>query len=90
MWKRAIRPLQVRFNSKVPAPKIQETALYEAEVLSGTPVEVLQQGVRIYRPAKTAMQSGTALSEQWRIDFDVQGRWENELMGWSSRFISLT
>jgi NADH dehydrogenase (ubiquinone) Fe-S protein 4 len=51
----------------------------------GVPQEVLSRGVRIYRPAKTAMQSGTAGTEEWKIDFDVQGRWENELMGWSSR-----
>jgi NADH dehydrogenase (ubiquinone) Fe-S protein 4 len=56
----------------------------------GVPPEVLSRGVRIYRPAKTAMQSGTAGTEEWKIDFDVQGRWENELMGWSSRSEILT
>jgi NADH dehydrogenase (ubiquinone) Fe-S protein 4 len=30
------------------------------------------------------MQSGTGSAEDWRIDFDTNPRWQNELMGWSS------
>ncbi|KAJ3362560.1 hypothetical protein HDU91_003370 [Kappamyces sp. JEL0680] len=58
--------------------------VFEAEVLSGVPDEVTNRTVRIYRPAKTAMQSGTANTEEWKIDFDVEDKWQNELMGWSS------
>ena len=41
----------------------------------------------IYRPAKTATQSGNWHSHQWRMDWDVLSkghRWENPLMGWQS------
>merc|ERR1719227_80714 len=40
--------------------------------------------VRIYKPAKNAMQSGTAGIKRWKIEFDNQQRWENNLMGWAS------
>ena len=41
----------------------------------------------IYRPAKTATQSGDWHGHHWRMDWDVlqKGhRWENPLMGWQS------
>lgn len=41
----------------------------------------------IYRPTKTATQSGTWHSQHWLMDWDVlpKGhRWENPLMGWQS------
>ena len=41
----------------------------------------------IYKPAKTATQSGNWTSEHWLMDWDVlpKGhRWENPLMGWAS------
>lgn len=41
----------------------------------------------IYRPAKTATQSGDWHGHQWRMDWDVLSkghRWENPLMGWQS------
>ena len=75
----------VRHSSKLPASIVKPSALvYEAEVLSGVPDEVTNRKVTIYRPAKTAMQSGTAGTEEWRIEFDTKPRWENDLMGWSS------
>jgi NADH dehydrogenase (ubiquinone) Fe-S protein 4 len=40
--------------------------------------------VRIYKPAKNAMQSGTAGIKRWKIEFDNQQRWENNLTGWAS------
>lgn len=42
---------------------------------------------RIYRPVKTATQSGTWHSHAWKMDWDPlpKGyRWENPLMGWQS------
>lgn len=40
---------------------------------------------RIYRPAKTAMQSGTAKTRQWVLDYEPEQPREIEpLMGWSS------
>jgi ETC complex I subunit-like protein len=40
---------------------------------------------RIYRPAKTAMQSGKAKTKEWVLDFEPQEPREIEpLMGWTS------
>jgi hypothetical protein len=41
----------------------------------------------IYKPAKTATQSGDWHGHQWRMDWDILSkghRWENPLMGWQS------
>ncbi|KXS95442.1 hypothetical protein AC578_4720 [Pseudocercospora eumusae] len=58
-----------------------------AAVLSGAPVELQARTVRIYKPAKSATQSGDWTSHHWRMDWDPlpKGhRWENPLMGWQS------
>ena len=40
---------------------------------------------RIYKPAKTAMQSGQAKSRKWRLEFDAESaRRIDPLMGWTS------
>jgi hypothetical protein len=40
---------------------------------------------RIYKPAKTAMQSGFAKSKDWVVDFDQEEpRQVEPLMGWTS------
>jgi hypothetical protein len=40
---------------------------------------------RIYQPAKTAMQSGTAKTREWVLDFEPEEPREIEpLMGWTS------
>lgn len=40
---------------------------------------------RIYRPAKSAMQSGTARTKIWALDYDPESPREIEpLMGWTS------
>ena len=40
---------------------------------------------RIYRPAKTAMQSGKAKSRDWRLEFEpATARTIDPLMGWTS------
>jgi hypothetical protein len=40
---------------------------------------------RIYRPARTAMQSGTANTKEWVLDFEPeQPRMVEPLMGWTS------
>ena len=40
---------------------------------------------RIYQPAKTAMQSGTAKTHQWVLEFaPASGREVDPLMGWTS------
>ena len=41
--------------------------------------------VRIYRPAKSAMQSGLATTKQWRIEAELETpRMPDPLMGWVS------
>merc|ERR1719436_163653 len=53
--------------------------------ISGIPEEhIKERFVRVYRPAKNAMQSGTAGVRRWRIEFETRERWENNLMGWAS------
>ncbi len=40
---------------------------------------------RIYKPARTAMQSGTAKTRQWVLDYEPeQPRMIEPLMGWTS------
>jgi hypothetical protein len=40
---------------------------------------------RIYKPAKTAMQAGTAKTKQWVLDFEPEEpRVVEPLMGWTS------
>lgn len=40
---------------------------------------------RIYQPAKTAMQSGTAKTQQWVLEFSAASSREiDPLMGWTS------
>jgi hypothetical protein len=42
---------------------------------------------RIYKPAKTAMQSGQAGTKAWAVDFEPQEpRQVEPLMGWTSSF----
>ena len=41
--------------------------------------------VRIYQPAKTAMQSGRAGTKKWVLEFEPEARREMDpLMGWTS------
>ncbi|KAF2103396.1 putative NADH-ubiquinone oxidoreductase 18 kDa subunit [Rhizodiscina lignyota] len=58
-----------------------------AAVLSGAPVDLQARTVRIFRPTKTATQSGDWHSHAWQMDWDPlpKGhRWENPLIGWQS------
>ncbi|XP_064609050.1 NADH dehydrogenase [ubiquinone] iron-sulfur protein 4, mitochondrial-like [Liolophura sinensis] len=53
--------------------------------LSGVPEEHIKtRRVKIYVPARNAMQSGSFGTRKWRLDFDTRERWENPLMGWTS------
>jgi len=47
-------------------------------------LHIKHRRVRIFMPAKNAMQSGTNATKKWRIEFDAWERWENPLMGWCS------
>ncbi|CAG0915304.1 unnamed protein product [Notodromas monacha] len=53
--------------------------------VSGVPKEHIKERlVRIYSPARNAMQSGSHNTHHWKIEFDSRERWENPLMGWTS------
>ncbi|KAJ3195880.1 hypothetical protein HK101_010790 [Irineochytrium annulatum] len=58
--------------TQVPKP----TDVFPADVASGVPPEISSRSisVRIYRPANTPTQSGSARPNPWRIDFDSQER----------------
>jgi NADH dehydrogenase (ubiquinone) Fe-S protein 4 len=56
-------------------------------IKSALRTETLANQCRIYRPAKTATQSGDWHGHHWRMDWDILSkghRWENPLMGWQS------
>ncbi|XP_063818090.1 NADH dehydrogenase [ubiquinone] iron-sulfur protein 4, mitochondrial [Pseudophryne corroboree] len=57
----------------------------DISTVTGVPEEQLKiRKVRIYVPARNAMQSGVQNTKKWRLDFDTRERWENPLMGWAS------
>ena len=39
---------------------------------------------KIYRPAKTAMQSGLGKSNKWILEYETEDPTKNPLMGWES------
>ncbi|KXS11399.1 hypothetical protein M427DRAFT_102452, partial [Gonapodya prolifera JEL478] len=53
-------------------------------VVTGNAAYMRNRSVRIFSPAKTAMQSGLSGVGFWQIDFDVLDKWENPVMGWTS------
>lgn len=58
--------------------------------ISGVPEEhIKSRKVHIYQTAKNAMQSGTDNVGVWSMKFETRERWENSLMGWSSRLVLL-
>lgn len=53
--------------------------------VTGVPQEhIITRHVRIWKPAKHAMQSGTNNTHKWKMEFEARERWENPLMGWAS------
>merc|ERR1712071_622767 len=53
--------------------------------ISGFPEEHIKTRlVRIWKPVKNTMQSGTNNTHGWKMEFETRERWENPLMGWSS------
>ncbi|KAJ3022898.1 hypothetical protein HKX48_004941 [Thoreauomyces humboldtii] len=61
-----------------------DNSIFEADACSGAAPFISARAVRIFRPARSAVQAGSAKEPLWRIDFDQQERWENSLMGWTS------
>jgi len=53
--------------------------------VSGVPEEHgHSRRVRIFKPSKNAMQSGSSNTKKWKLEFETRERWENALMGWAS------
>ncbi|XP_074788905.1 NADH dehydrogenase [ubiquinone] iron-sulfur protein 4, mitochondrial [Athene noctua] len=53
--------------------------------LTGVPDEHIKtRKVRIFVPARNAMQAGVNNTKKWKMEFDNRERWENPLMGWAS------
>uniref|UniRef100_A0A7S3EMI8 NADH dehydrogenase [ubiquinone] iron-sulfur protein 4, mitochondrial n=1 Tax=Rhodosorus marinus TaxID=101924 RepID=A0A7S3EMI8_9RHOD len=64
-------------------------------MLSGAPEEHVSRHVRIYRPARSAMQQGKkSKNATWHLKFEKTDgdvdRWTNPLMGWTSTGDPLT
>ncbi|KAI3659536.1 hypothetical protein MP638_005222, partial [Amoeboaphelidium occidentale] len=59
--------------------------LTPAFITSDAPEEfVTKRTVRVYRPAKNAMQSGLNEIKYWQIDFDPEQKWTNPVIGYTS------
>jgi NADH dehydrogenase (ubiquinone) Fe-S protein 4 len=81
-------PARYLSSKSVTPPTTTTTTVPNVAPISGAPEELVsERTVRIYRPAKNAMQSGQNNTRLWKIDFDPTSngyRWENRLMGWAS------
>merc|ERR1711868_65598 len=66
--------------------KVEVDAKDDISMLSGVPEEHIKtRMVRIFIPARNAMQSGNFKTNSWRIEFDTRERWESPLtLGWTS------
>lgn len=54
--------------------------------IAGVPEEhQYERRARIYKPARNSEQSGWNNTKRWKIELDNQGRWENPLIGYSSK-----
>ena len=85
-------PTADQTTAHVPAPSLPllDRLPIAADVVSGAPEDLHRRPVRIYRPAKSAMQSGLHGNLHWRIDWDVKpedNRWEHPVMYWAARYV---
>src|SRR5271163_1603102 len=81
-------PMADQTTAHVPATTTPEEHVLPADIVSGVPEDLHRRTVRIYRPAKSAMQSGLHGNLYWRLDWDVRAddnRWEHPVMYWASR-----
>jgi len=73
-----------------PGPPPEVHAPIPADIVSGAPEDLHRRTVRIYKPSKSAMQSGLHGNLYWRLDWDVKpdgNRWEHPVMFWAARFV---
>lgn len=65
--------------------KIPVNEAMDITTVSGVPEEhISERRVRIFKPPKNAMQSGTNDTHRWVLEFEQRQRWENPTMGWTS------
>ncbi|GFX49382.1 NADH dehydrogenase iron-sulfur protein 4, mitochondrial [Trichonephila clavipes] len=65
--------------------RITVPSMVPISCITGVPEEHIKTRlVRIFKPAKNPMQSGTFNTRKWKLEFETRERWENPLMGWSS------
>ncbi|KAI8872497.1 hypothetical protein GQ42DRAFT_161248 [Ramicandelaber brevisporus] len=86
-------PATATASTKVTTTSADRAVVADVSTISGAPLELRGRLVHIFKPAKTAMQSGKHQTRHWRLDFEQQGtinRWENPLMGWPSTADSQT
>ena len=83
MWQ-AVRRYTGRKEHALETVRSAEEAHAVVAAVSGAPVAVQQRQVRVFQPGKSAMQTGAAGNMTWRLEFDVQRKWQNPLMGWTS------
>ena len=50
----------------------------------------MMKRAKIYKPNKTAMQSGLGKTNKWILEFETQDPTKNPLMGWESSSDTLT
>ena len=64
---------------------ITVTGTEDVSHVTGVPEEHIKNRlVRIFKPTRNAMQSGSENTHHWEMEFEARERWENPLMGWSS------
>ena len=84
-------PDQTTAHVPAPSPPLEDKTPIPADIVSGAPEDLHRRTVRIYRPAKSAMQSGLHGNLYWRLDWDVRpddNRWEHPVMFWAARSVS--
>lgn len=78
-----VNPIEPHKKPQVEAIVVEESL--DITNINGVPEEhTTRRRVRIFQPAKNAMQSGTNDTHNWVIEFENRQRWENPLMGWTS------
>ncbi|EEC18742.1 NADH dehydrogenase, putative [Ixodes scapularis] len=78
-------PVELQKKKEVTEALITVDTPMDIAPLTGVPEEHIKtRRVRIFVPARNAMQSGTNNTHAWRMEFDNRERWENPLMGWCS------
>ena len=84
---RALTRLLQCCQAPPPTCKLELSGMFARKSPYAARPEINERSFRIFRPSKTATQSGDWHSHTWRMDWDILSkghRWENPLMGWQS------